>query len=166
MIGGARIICLVCQSKDTFHTLNICDHEACTAATINEPHLQRPHLPTHDVVKVRRVVFTRQFGKMDKDAREALHRSRNLFPKHKVAPAAGTRGISVVTNGLHIGQGKDPHSAFSPIIPHTARFSFISPQPETEKSRPSCGICKRSVMQPCWFCVQCAGMSLIMRSIP
>lgn len=165
MIGGARIICLVCQSTDTFHTLNLCDSSQCNSATINQPHLQKPHRPTHDVVKVRRVVFTRQFGRMDGDAREALRRCRALFPKHRVAAAGVAKGLSVVTSGIHVGKEKDPNSAFSPVTPHTARFSFISPQPVAEKSGPSCGICKQTVIQPCWFCVKCTSTYRLIHSI-
>lgn len=154
MIGGTRIICLVCQSTETFQTLNLCDSEQCIPATIDQPHLPKPHRPTHDVVKVRRVVFTRQFGRMDSDAREALQRSRALFPKHKTPTASVvTKGLSVVSNG----QGKDNSAALTPVTPHNARFSFISPQLGMENSGPSCGVCKQGVTQPCWFCVQCAG---------
>src|SRR5882724_13288253 len=78
-IGGARIICLFCQAKDTWNTVDLCEAPGCVAARIEREDLTRPHLPTHDLMKVRRVVHTREFGKADRAARQGLVKARAIF---------------------------------------------------------------------------------------
>ncbi|KAJ7291055.1 hypothetical protein C8J57DRAFT_208463 [Mycena rebaudengoi] len=79
-IGGARMTCLTCRLEDTFDTVDFCDTPACSTMKVVPTGMTRPHLPTHDILKLRRVVHIRQFGKTYREAKRALARARQLFP--------------------------------------------------------------------------------------
>ncbi|KAF8214062.1 hypothetical protein K438DRAFT_995547 [Mycena galopus ATCC 62051] len=81
-IGGSRISCLSCRldSEETFDTVDFCDHPSCMSAKVIPSGLTKPHLPTHDIVKVRRNVHVQQFGKTYRQAKEALKKAREFFP--------------------------------------------------------------------------------------
>ncbi|KAJ6591176.1 hypothetical protein DFH09DRAFT_195515 [Mycena vulgaris] len=79
-IGGCRVTCLTCRLEDTFDTVDFCDTHSCTSVKVVPTGMTRPHLPTHDILKLRRVVHLRQFGKMYREAKRALAKARVLFP--------------------------------------------------------------------------------------
>ncbi|KAJ7093941.1 hypothetical protein B0H15DRAFT_147115 [Mycena belliarum] len=79
-IGGCRVTCLTCRLEDTFDTVDFCDNSSCTSMKVVPSGMTRPHLPTHDILKLRRVVHLRQSGKMYREAKRALARARQLFP--------------------------------------------------------------------------------------
>ncbi|KAJ7093996.1 hypothetical protein B0H15DRAFT_905027 [Mycena belliarum] len=162
-IGGARITCLVCQMKDTFNTIDLCSNPECLTQRVMREDMQKAHLPHHDLMKVRRVVHMRQFGKTYRDAKEALKRARALFAGgtadtedseadwedaegHTQLPAK--RLSQLPTNRL----SRVPVLGIS--IPQTA-FSGEHP------TGPSCCGCKKPVSQPCWYCIQCGEASFI-----
>ena len=83
-IGGARIICLDCQATDgNYHnTIDFCDDPHCYTKTITmdkRPFLAAPHLPTHDIVKVRTAHHFRDMYAMTQSAQGALNASRCLL---------------------------------------------------------------------------------------
>ncbi|KAJ6593779.1 hypothetical protein B0H19DRAFT_34811 [Mycena capillaripes] len=80
VIGGARVTCLTCRLEDTFDTVDFCDTHSCTSVRVVPTGMTRPHLPTHDILKLRRVVHIRQFGKTYREAKRALAKARQLFP--------------------------------------------------------------------------------------
>ncbi|KAJ6475237.1 hypothetical protein C8R47DRAFT_1220710 [Mycena vitilis] len=80
MIGGARVTCLTCRLEDTFDTVDFCDTASCMSVKVVPSGMTRPHLPTHDILKLRRVVHIRQFGKMYREGKRALAKARRLFP--------------------------------------------------------------------------------------
>ncbi|KAJ6515406.1 hypothetical protein C8R45DRAFT_208195 [Mycena sanguinolenta] len=81
-IGGSRVSCLSCRldSEETFDTVDFCDHPSCMSVKAVPTGMTRPHLPTHDIFKVRRNLHTKQFGKTYRQAKEALKRAREYFP--------------------------------------------------------------------------------------
>ncbi|KAF7294308.1 hypothetical protein HMN09_01159800 [Mycena chlorophos] len=79
-IGGTRVTCLTCRLEGTFDTVDFCNTLACTSAKVIPTGLTKPHLPGHDVLKVRRVVHIRNFGRTYRDAQAAYKRSREFFP--------------------------------------------------------------------------------------
>ncbi|KAJ6560408.1 hypothetical protein B0H19DRAFT_1147563 [Mycena capillaripes] len=93
-IGGTRVTCLTCRLEGTFDTVDFCDNQSCTSVKVVPTGLTRPHLPTHDILKVRRVVHIKQFGKTYRQAREALKKAREYFPDpeedEKAAPQKPT----------------------------------------------------------------------------
>ncbi|KAJ6591119.1 hypothetical protein DFH09DRAFT_1138663 [Mycena vulgaris] len=181
-IGGARITCLVCQMKDTFDTVDLCTStQDCITQRVMREDMQKAHLPHHDLMKVRRVVHTRQFGKTYRDAKEALKQARTLLKSHSSgtaeagndsesevdtddeeghAPLCAKRlstipalGISIPQTGA-IGSGYQM-SAVSATLSHSAQV------PDPVSNGPPCCGCSKPVSQPCWYCVQCAGASFI-----
>ncbi|KAJ7437086.1 hypothetical protein B0H11DRAFT_2206778 [Mycena galericulata] len=80
-IGGTRVTCLTCRLEGTFDTVDFCDNFSCTTVKVVPTGLTKPHLPTHDILKVRRVVHVRQFGKTYRQAQDALKRARKFFPE-------------------------------------------------------------------------------------
>ncbi|KAF7292837.1 VPS13 domain-containing protein [Mycena indigotica] len=79
IIGGARLSCLVCQMKDTWNTVDFDDSPSCIAARVNRDDMQKPHLPHHDLIKLRRVLHARDFGKSFRNAKAALETARGIF---------------------------------------------------------------------------------------
>ncbi|KAJ7498476.1 hypothetical protein FB451DRAFT_1016491 [Mycena latifolia] len=79
-IGGTRVACLTCRLEGTFDTVDFHDDPSCISAKVIPTGLTRHHLPTHDILKVRRVVHIRQFGKTYRQAQAALKRAREFFP--------------------------------------------------------------------------------------
>ncbi|KAF8178104.1 hypothetical protein K438DRAFT_1978069 [Mycena galopus ATCC 62051] len=184
-ISGARISCLVCQIKDSLNTVDFCSTPGCIANRVMRKGLQKAHTPHHDLLKLRRVVHTRQLGKTYRDAREALQKARTFFklpssamvdkmeevsaselnaadaPGH--APASA-QPSSILPLAMSIpwprspdsGLGRSPSSAVFPALSHSEQV----PEPGASGGPPCC-VCKQPVSQPCWYCVQCADASFV-----
>ncbi|KAJ7913942.1 hypothetical protein B0H13DRAFT_1612003 [Mycena leptocephala] len=130
-IGGARLSCLVCQMKDRFKTVDFCSTPSCVSNRVMWEDMEKPHLPHHDLVKLRRVVHTCQFGKTFREAREALKNARAFF--------------------MSSSDGMERNLESTALVPHMQDVS----------SGPLCIVCKKPVSQPCWYCVQCGDQSFI-----
>ncbi|KAJ7115777.1 hypothetical protein C8R44DRAFT_213727 [Mycena epipterygia] len=89
-IGGCRVTCLTCRLEDTFDSADFCDNPSCTSVKVVPTGMTRPHLPTHDLLKLRRVVHLRQFGKTYREAKRALAKARQLFPPPEDEENAGS----------------------------------------------------------------------------
>lgn len=116
--------------KDTFNTVDFCDSPGCSDARVTREDLQKPHLPTHDLMKVRRTIHTPEFGQLNRNAINALERSRELFQGKKESDAPANES-AVSTKRLSGKPGDDLR----------------------------CTVCKQVAIQPCWFCIQCPGAS-------
>ncbi|TBU21891.1 hypothetical protein BD311DRAFT_869699 [Dichomitus squalens] len=76
-IKGGRIVCLSCGMKDS---IDLCDKEKCSASEVRREDLTSPHLPSHDILKLRAAIHPfREFGKVYRDAQEALKMAREFF---------------------------------------------------------------------------------------
>ncbi|KAJ6511394.1 hypothetical protein C8R47DRAFT_732752 [Mycena vitilis] len=175
-IGGARISCLVCQMKDTFNTVDFCSAPECVAARVMRDDMQKAHLPHHDLMKLRRVVHMRQFGKTYRNAKAALKHARTFF-KSATGPAAALGNDSGSDSDTEDEEGHAtvaikrasqlPTLAVS--IPQTSRpastlgmpLSAVSTAPNPVSSGPPCFACHKPVSQPCWYCVQCVEATFI-----
>ncbi|KAJ6610468.1 hypothetical protein B0H10DRAFT_411247 [Mycena sp. CBHHK59/15] len=181
-IGGARISCLVCQMKDTFNTVDFCETPICLTKRVIRDDMQKPHLPHHDLMKVRRVVHTRQFGKTYRDAKAALEQARTFFPTSTAAGAdsdseseadtededghavtvSAARLSRVPTLGISIpDQLSGPSSGYPMSAVSAARSHVTQGSHAPAATGPQCCNCKKPVTQPCWYCVQCAGSTFI-----
>ncbi|KAJ7099683.1 hypothetical protein C8R44DRAFT_716668 [Mycena epipterygia] len=193
-IAGVRITCLVCQMKDDagFNTVDFCEAPECmTKRVMREEDMQKAHLPHHDLMKVQRVIHTRQFGKIYRDAKEALKHARKLYksPTGAVDSDSESGSDSESDSDTEDEEGHPPLTA-KPVglavsIPQAVRgpmsamsarsratksvrsrgpLSALSPStqvPEPVPSGPPCCGCSKPVSMPCWYCVQCAGASFI-----
>ncbi|KAJ6588495.1 hypothetical protein B0H19DRAFT_978427 [Mycena capillaripes] len=182
-IGGARISCLVCQMKDTFNTVDFCSTPGCISNRVVRDDMQKAHQPHHDLMKVRRVLHKRQFGKTYREAKEALKRGRTFFKstpgptataqeresespadssdEEGHAPLSANKRLSrIPALAISIPQGgtsKGPGSGY-PMSAVSA--AARSPLPQVP-SGPQCSACNNPVSQPCWFCVQCEEATFI-----
>ncbi|KAJ6588466.1 hypothetical protein B0H19DRAFT_1099542 [Mycena capillaripes] len=186
-IGGARISCLVCQTKDTFNTVDFCSAPGCISHRVMRDDMEKVHLPHHDLMKVQRVVHMRQFGKTYRNAKAALKHARTFF---KAAP--GAKGVledadSASESGSGSGSESDTDDEDGHAILAAKRVSrlptlAVSIPPPSSNNRasrrfsafpmsaisaapeppgPSCSACNKPVSQPCWYCVQCGGAMFI-----
>ncbi|KAF8529742.1 hypothetical protein BU17DRAFT_36449, partial [Hysterangium stoloniferum] len=130
-ITGSRIMCLTCQMKDTWNTVDLCDEPECMAAEANRPDLTMVHRPTHDLVKVRRVVHVRQHGQLERNSKAALEKARNILRSGDANQGGHIGKVEEENQGGNIGKGGE----------------------KAEKAK--CTLCTKEVSQPCWFCVQC-----------
>ncbi|KAJ7628556.1 hypothetical protein FB45DRAFT_40380 [Roridomyces roridus] len=80
VIGGCRLTCLTCRLEETFDTVDFCDSQSCSTAKVVPSGMTRPHLPgTHDILKLRRPVHLREFGKTHREGKRALAKARTFF---------------------------------------------------------------------------------------
>jgi hypothetical protein len=70
---------MVCQAKDTWNCVDLCDAPECIKTDVVRHDLKRPHLSTHDLIKVRRVVHLGQVGQLEQMAKSALEGARRLI---------------------------------------------------------------------------------------
>jgi len=79
LIAGTRIICLDCTSKQPFKVVNLCEETSCLNVSLSREDLLRPHNAVHDLLKLRYPLFTREQGKRERLAKQALARSRDIM---------------------------------------------------------------------------------------
>jgi len=98
-----------CHDKTT---VDICSEPECLASSVvlkKRKDLTTPHTPNHSVLKVHRILFSRDTGRAEKNAKDALGVARGVLSDLKAQ--------------------KEP--------------------------MPQCAHCKKTVSQPCWYCVDC-----------
>ncbi|KAI0708170.1 hypothetical protein C8T65DRAFT_211541 [Cerioporus squamosus] len=139
VIAGARILCLECGVDDT---LDLCDKPECTGAVVVVPKQPAPHLPSHDVVKLRAMVLSREVGRVLKASKAALSRARALLARQEQslrssepAPQAWVIAPGIFRLATHGGPLVSRQSSTTPV--------------------PSCAGCSKPVQYPCWFCTDC-----------
>ncbi|KAJ7628581.1 hypothetical protein FB45DRAFT_1079676 [Roridomyces roridus] len=152
-IGGARISCLQCQMVDTFNTVDFCEKPNCMKERCKRDDMQKVHQPHHDLMKVRRVIHTRLFGKTYRDAKAALAHARSLLDAEEAGQVEPEEEVA------------QPLSAISPAsltisIPKFRPTSMLA-SPAPAPSGPSCANCSKSISMPCWYCVQCGESTFI-----
>ncbi|KAF7319402.1 VPS13 domain-containing protein [Mycena chlorophos] len=165
-IGGARVSCLVCQMKGTFNTVDFDESAECIAASVTRDDMQKPHLPHHDLIKLRRVLHIRDFGKTFHRAKDALAHARDLMKdtatsvpdvglvQSAVQTSAVSKRLSTLPTKLAItipsSPARGPRSAVSTRTTQTALDVNTS-------TGPQCANCGKGLCLavPCWYCVQC-----------
>lgn len=137
VITGARVLCLECGIDNT---IDVCDNAKCVEAVITVDELSAPHLPTHDVVKIRGPVQTREIGRVLKTSKAALSRARGLLD---AALSSDTPSVTVPhlhPGGMHgVGLGAERVRRYGP------------------STRLRCIGCFKAIRYPCWFCSECPG---------
>jgi hypothetical protein len=108
----------ILQMKDTFNTVDFCSTPGCLTQRVMRDDMQKAHLPHHDLMKVRRVVHTRQFGKTYRDAKEALKHARTLFK-----PAQS--GVSTEPEANRGGENEKGEEGHAPVEVQAKRMSGI-----------------------------------------
>ncbi|KAF8512136.1 hypothetical protein JB92DRAFT_3173674 [Gautieria morchelliformis] len=130
-IGGTRIICLICQPNKAWDTLDLCEDSECVGASIEQDSLPAPHLPTHDVIKVRRFVHIGHFGKLEREAVQALERVRLLL------------GTGDSASDLEKAYDNDYPSQGTQALPDRTSMKLGSSH--------HCTFCNIKITLPCWY---------------
>ncbi|KAI0653783.1 hypothetical protein C8Q70DRAFT_1059002 [Cubamyces menziesii] len=131
-IYGARIMCLDCGIRTT---VDLCDKPACRDAIVGPDRrddLVSPHLPSHRILKVRRVIHRhREFGKTYRAAQAALIRAEEAF-----------------SDADDIVCSYSPHG-------HSRSLSARIRVEQLVIRELSCAGCQERVSRPCWYCIEC-----------
>ena len=75
-LGGSRILCMDCLDKST---VDFCSEPECLNSTISpgqNRNLVAAHTPNHSMLKVHRIIFNRDIGRVEKHAKGALEAAR------------------------------------------------------------------------------------------
>ena len=122
-IQGSRIICVSCGMKTT---VDLCSKEECLASEVGldvRDDLTSPHLPSHDILKLRTAIHPyREYGQVYRTAQAALKSVRQRF-----ADLPSSEGQGEVEEG---------------------------------KEAPTCVKCRERTSLPCWYCIECEGVSI------
>jgi hypothetical protein len=124
-------------------------------------------------------VHTRQFGKLDRGAKEALKSARAAFGRYRTQGTAADgsdhnskddseggsdedidggsdKSSEEGSDGGNDG-GSDNGNDNSPQVSDTAQ----KPAFTSVVAGLACAVCEQAVTQPCWYCVQCEGPRII-----
>ncbi|KAH9913469.1 uncharacterized protein BXZ73DRAFT_106942 [Epithele typhae] len=150
-IIGAWLVCLSCGARTT---INLHDAPSCAGAVVLPKHrddLKTPHVPTHDLVKIRaNLHYHREIGRVLRAAAAGLEYARGLLfggtGAGKGARASRSDTLeSAVLRRRATGKRK-------------SRFDgdFGDGLLEERKAAtPTCVSCHAPAAVPCWFCVDC-----------
>jgi len=176
-IGGPRLFCLDCASKNTemYDTVDLCCAHRCVDARVTKREdLESAHEPSHRLIKARTPVLTRNHGRAVTRACEAFQRVRELRTK-----IAGSSHPHKAT-GLHEQQtpSSEPTSTETPAkgddqddVPIALDCSQggadMGDKPAlgavqdrvSDQDLPTCGKCKSDLSFPFWYCIFCEGGS-------
>jgi hypothetical protein len=174
-IGGARLFCLDCDTKDTasFDMLDLCSARECMAARItHRPDLKVTHEPSHHrLVKIRTVVLKRQHGRVHTAALAAYERVQSVYPKIAQSPQ---QSVQRDVTRPDTKNRSSPEPTRAPAEPYVGPLNAAPdtivqaednegiPQGQTQpqdSDLPSCGKCTRRLSFPCWYCIYCEGPS-------
>ncbi|OBZ66091.1 hypothetical protein A0H81_13971 [Grifola frondosa] len=113
-IHGGRVVYLECDGR---MSVDFCDKPTCMSAEIHKDQrddLESPHLPTHDVFKLRmNILQSREYGQNYRAARDALKKAKAAFEDsaEMEGEQAGTDGEDVEPSYEEVARRKNrkPH---------------------------------------------------------
>ncbi len=151
------------MSCGTSFTFDFCDKPACLTGTVKaRDDAETPHLPTHDLVKIRtNILHHREIGKVLRNSTQGLKRAKKLLER-AAKPAAADEASS--DGGEHQDVGAPSERRASPSSVKTIRRDSSDPsdssdtKAEAETPVPTCVSCSEPIAQPCMYCIDCPGM--------
>ena len=156
---GSRTCCIECGSGFTF---DFCNKPACLETTVKRDDVKSPHLPTHDLVKMRTAIMHyREIGKILRRSEAGLTRARAILRKASAASAdTDTAGEDDTHNAV------DPAERAAQLLLETALAHPTEPGRDKPEKAPdlTCVSCSEPVALPCWYCIDCPGTSSSLRS--
>jgi len=177
-IGGPRLFCLDCASKNTeiFDTVDLCCAHQCVDSRITKREdLECAHEPSHRLIKARTPVLTRNHGRAVTGACEAFQRVRELCTKiaessshppkttglhEQQTPRSEPTSTEIPTKGdnqddIHtaLDCGKGGAETEDKLAPNTVQGQV------SDQDLPTCGNCKSGLSFPFWYCIYCEGGS-------
>lgn len=142
LLGDGRITCLDCEStKGLVDSTDFCGKQSCleTSNFPDRSDLTKPHAMTHDIVKTRKTVFTRQFVKFRKDAKEAIKKAHSTV-RAKIDE-----------------EEKESKDASKDAVEQNDKAT--APTNDSVLAL-SCAVCHKDVSLPCWYCIDCSGNAI------
>ena len=125
----------MCLSCGVTFTIDLCDKPECYTAVVGtdiRDDLTTPHLPSHDMFKVRTAIQPfREFGSAHKAAMEALKMARKILE-----------------------DGTVPDSSSADTKPDE---KIATESAELQRRPATCAKCGVEVSRPCWYCIDCPG---------
>jgi len=89
-LGGARVLCMDCHDKST---VDLCPEPECLNSVVTfegRPDPKARHSPNHNMLKVHRILFSRDTARAERNAKDALGVAReklsDLKAKKKFMP--------------------------------------------------------------------------------
>ena len=165
-------MCLDCQPStgQLWDTVDFCGHPDCNRFIL--ANTEKPHLVTHDFVKLHTILHRRDMPRFHHSVKTALNRARllwkplytpSLSPVIVDSPRALMPRDRRETSSEHIHDlanevSQIPHSPpISPVIgpAHSPSYNPLQYDPFQRNAPPVCNVCKKDLLQPCWFCVSC-----------
>ncbi|CDO75523.1 hypothetical protein BN946_scf184871.g4 [Trametes cinnabarina] len=146
-IYGARLMCRTCGTR---WTLDFCDKPECREAVVTNEirdDITEPHQPTHDFVKVRRVINQyRDIGKILRAADAGLEHARELLDRVVSAQKP---------DAVHEDPPADRNKIIARPREEAANAADSDSHEHDEAVIPTCVSCASTISYPCWFCIDC-----------
>ena len=80
--GGSKITCIECYNEDD--SVDLCSDLECVNSTVKfEGENRKAHLPSHGMFKIRRRVFDRDMGRIERLSKDALDSARGTISQLK-----------------------------------------------------------------------------------
>lgn len=172
VIGGPRLFCLDCTVKSTesYNTIDLCCAPQCVGARVTHRQaFERPHEPSHRLVKARTPVVMRNHGHAYEMGCEAYQRVRGLCSKIAKFPMQPYVGTVLSEQTLSTS---DPTSTEIParsdapasldrtkdraeVTNKTGSDTTQSQDQDQDVS--TCCKCQNRLSFPFWYCIFCQG---------
>lgn len=151
VIIGSRVMCLECTSKNYKDEINLCVGCMDTSTT------KRGfiHDPSHDLVKLARIVHDREKSTLNRRGKEVLDHAHALFKKSQSgdneadASSQGDEARSPVVNAKPPGVDVESQEVDADSGEEESSSS------NTIKSGVCCSCCNTPVTGQWWFCTHC-----------
>jgi hypothetical protein len=143
-----------CQGKEAHHTVDLCEDPHCLRKKVTRHDLPVAHLPTHDLLKTRRILQEREFGNVYRRAMGALRVSQRVMQ-------AGLELADVPDRWIKIGSGAVQKQGKGEV--EIGSGNDVGYTPGSGRYSPRCIACNCVMSWPCWYCIECPGMSAITR---
>ncbi|KAM5543339.1 hypothetical protein V8D89_003213 [Ganoderma adspersum] len=159
-IYGTRVVCMdpECGSSSTF---DFCDKPECTDCTIDiqsRDNITSPHLPTHNLVKIRApIVQHREIGKVLRHADTGLNRAKNLLAEMEYRKHEKNRSEGEDMEGVQgVADDADKQGSEEPVGMMEARVALAEQDAaENEVVALTCLKCVAVISPPCLYCIDC-----------
>lgn len=113
---------------------------------------RRPHLPSHDIAKLRTPLQVMEIPEVEAAIRDALRRCRTRFQGlRNIEARLDPPVVSRVVSQIRFANGRSTSDSEQSSDSEPSMYEAE----ESDARPPSCSVCFRGLTQPCWYCVTC-----------
>ncbi|KAI0265448.1 hypothetical protein BC834DRAFT_186547 [Gloeopeniophorella convolvens] len=145
VIGGSRIACLDCVSAP-WNTVDLCDSEQCINSQAYRDDLEKPHEPTHRILKLRTHLLQRQHIETHTAATEAYDKIESLCNR-LASPDVADEELDLPYKPMYL---LDLNAQLRLLGPEEVRAASVP-----YDGQPRCANCWAGLSLPCWYCISC-----------